>query len=108
MEKRTNINAMVTERALALLSSNNIDLDESLLDPKQTKNVCAKLSVELSDRIDGLVGLLGVSKRIWLESAILDALEHSERILQEEGVFDMLDAIAKASAEYKAKQEAAE
>jgi hypothetical protein len=108
MEKRTNINAMVTERALALLSSNNIDLDESLLDPKQTKNVCAKLSVELSDRIDSLVGLLGVSKRLWLESAILDALEQSSRILEQEGVFDMLDAISKASAEFKAKQEAAE
>jgi hypothetical protein len=108
MEKRTNINAMVTERALALLSSNNIDLDESLLDPKQTKNVCAKLSVELSDRIDSMVGLLGVSKRIWLEAAILDALEHSSRILEQEGVFDMLDAISKANADYKAKQEAAE
>lgn len=108
MEKRTNINAMVTERALALLSSNSIDLDENLLDSKQTKNVCAKLSVELSDRIDSMVGLLGVSKRIWLEAAILDALEQSSRILEQEGVFDMLDAISKANAEYKSKQGAAE
>jgi len=108
MEKRTRINAMVTERSLALLSSNQADFAGELSDPKDMKNVCAKLPVELSDRIDSLVSLLGVSKRLWLESAILDALENSSRILEQEGVFEMLEVMTKAAAEHKAKQEAAE
>lgn len=108
MEKRTHINAMVTERALAMISSNDFDFAGELSDSKEMKNVCAKLPTELSDRIDNLVSFLGVSKRLWLEAAILDALEQSGRILKEEGVHEMLQAIAKASEEHKAKQEAAE
>ena len=104
MEKRTrtHINAMVTERALALISSNDFDF---VGNSKDTKNVCAKLSIELSDRIDNLVSFLGVSKRLWLEAAILDALEQSRRILNDEGVHETMKAIAEAE-EYK--QEAAE
>ena len=108
MEKRTRINAMVTERALALLSSNQADFAVELPDSKDMKNVCAKLPAELSDRIDSLVSLLGVSKRLWLEAAIRDALEQSGTILAQEGVPEMLEAIAATSAAYKAKQEAAE
>ena len=50
------------------------------------KNVCAKLSVQLSDRIDEVCDLLGVSKRKFIETALVDALARADGIIEREGV----------------------
>lgn len=46
------------------------------------KNVCAKLSVELSDKLDSVSALLGISKRKFIELALLQAIEHAEHVIE--------------------------
>ena len=55
-----------------------------------TKNVCFKTSPQLSDRVDELVGLLGVSKRRFLESCVAEAVNRAEAIMEAEGVYEVL------------------
>lgn len=91
MGKRTKIDALVTEGALRFNSTRrNSDLAEAMMndpdyaDMLPVKNVCAKLSVQLSDEIDRVVGLLDVSKRLFIEAALVDALNEANRIIGEE------------------------
>ena len=65
-------------------SSDLVDRVES----SDLKNVCAKVSVNLSDEIDRVTGFLGVSKRIFLESAFIDAVETAQEIMRREGLFE--------------------
>lgn len=46
------------------------------------KNVCAKLSVELSDRLDNVTGLLNMSKREFIEMSLIQALDHAEHMIE--------------------------
>lgn len=48
----------------------------------QTKNVCAKLSVQLSDELDSIVGLLNMSKRQFIEMALIQAIEHANHLIE--------------------------
>jgi len=43
------------------------------------KNVCCKTTVEISDRLDAIVGILDISKRSFIERALLHAIESAER-----------------------------
>lgn len=56
----------------------------------QVKNVCAKLSVQLSDQIDSTVKWVGISKRRFIEAAIMAALERFDQIAEEEGLDEAL------------------
>lgn len=48
-----------------------------------TKNVCAKLSIPLSERIDEVCEMLGVSKRRFIETALIQAINRSEELFDE-------------------------
>lgn len=81
-------------RALAFkFDRQNIDLTEAVLAsgeaPIQLRNVCAKLTVELSDRIDQTVSVLGVSKRLFIERALIEAMDQADAMLEEVGAFDL-------------------
>jgi hypothetical protein len=54
-----------------------------------TKNVCAKLSVELSDKIDETCNLLDVSKRQFIENALIEALDRSQQLIDEIDPFEV-------------------
>lgn len=92
---RTPLNLLVTERILTRISqSGNSDLlelalDDSDLGERITKNVCAKVSIQLSDRIDEIVGILGCSKRKFLEAAFLEAVDKADLIITREGFYDI-------------------
>lgn len=91
---RTPLNALVTEKILSRISQqSNSDLVDQVLTSEdaqgQIKNVCAKVSIELSDRIDELVGILGCSKRKFLEAAFLEAVDKAEMIIQREGFYEV-------------------
>ena len=80
-------------RALAFkFDRQNLDVSEQLLAsgdaPLPLRNVCAKLSVELSDRIDQTVSVLGVSKRLFIERALIEAIEQAEAMLDEVGAWE--------------------
>ena len=67
-------------------------LDDRLGSTEQmpVRNVCAKISSELADRLDNLCSFLSISKRRFIEAAIIDALEKSGEIIREEGVNEHL------------------
>lgn len=88
--KRTCIDSIVTEKALRIVNGfdNGKLLDLMAEDPDYQlplKNVCAKLSVPLSDEIDRICGLLDVSKREFIQAALVDAIRKANEILEEEG-----------------------
>ena len=58
--------------------SKMIEFDESL----PLKNVCAKLSLEISDRLDNIVEILAVSKRSFIERALVYAIDTAEEEFQ--------------------------
>jgi hypothetical protein len=105
---RSPLEALVTEKALHFLSARRGDylmdhvLSSSDIGPIPTKNVCAKVSVQLSDEIDQVCGLLDISKRRFLEAAFVQAVNMSRAIIEREGVLDVLaEDFFDASAESK-------
>lgn len=89
---------LLTHRALHFkLSSNNVDLLERVIDEdtndSRLKNVCAKLSVQLSDRIDNTVNILEISKRRFIEAAIIAALDEADRVMEEVDIFGNLPPV---------------
>ena len=55
------------------------------------KNVCAKVSVELSDRLDDMTSTLGMSKRQFIEMALIQALDFADHVLECVGVDEALE-----------------
>lgn len=98
--KRTPIDALITRSTLEFIDSlNNRRLTELLINDDEeverlkipVKNVCAKLSIELSDEIDNLVGLLSISKREFIEACIREGLDRAHAIVREEGVEEAIE-----------------
>lgn len=94
---RSPLEALVLEKSLALMAvGRNADIIDYLEQTDQVenlpiiKNVCAKVSVTLSDEIDSVCGLLNISKRRFLEAAFLEALALAHSIIEAEGVHDYL------------------
>jgi hypothetical protein len=102
MAKRTALDLLVTAQSLSIVSGSfpfevadrfieNAILSGEPLGPDVVlKNVCAKVSEQLSQRIDNVVNFLGVSKRRFLEAAFIDAVEKSIAIMKTEGVFEVI------------------
>ncbi len=60
--------------------------------PIPLRNVCAKLSVELVDRLDNALGVLSMSKRQFIEMAIIEALDEVDKVLQDVDAFEYVEA----------------
>ena len=94
---RTVLDALVTEKTLSFISTrHNADLldlvaEDRLENNILLKNVCAKVTPQLSDQIDEIVGLLGVSKRRFLEAAFIEAVAKAHEIMRAEGLFEVLE-----------------
>lgn len=95
---RTPLDALLTERSLHFLHVHrNQPILDSLSDEfleagnVPLKNVCAKVSQQLSDDIDEIVGLLNVSKRRFLEAAFIEAVQRAHTVMESEGVWDALE-----------------
>lgn len=69
---------------------------DALLDPKNSsvvadqetmdleiKNVCAKVHVSVADRVDDVCNHLGISKRVFLEAAMIEACNAFDSIWDE-------------------------
>ena len=94
---RTALDALLTEKALAFVSTQrNADLldllgDDKLPNSAHLKNVCAKVSLDLAAEIDEVAALLGITKRRFLEAAFVDAVQQAHQIMANEGVWESLD-----------------
>lgn len=82
---RGHLDSLVTEKVLSVINSG--DLPDDLPDSLPLKNVCAKVSPALSEDIDQVCILLGISKRRFLEAAFIDAVGSAREIMQREGMF---------------------
>lgn len=98
---RSAINHLVTYKTLEFIDTvRNANLTDSIIDghikagdstvEAFTKNVCAKVPAHLSDEIDEVVNLLGISKRRFLEAAFSDAVVTARQIMRDEGVHEVL------------------
>jgi len=56
------------------------------------KNVCAMITQELFDELSSTCALLDISKRAFIEGALIDALAKADEALKREGVYEMLEA----------------
>lgn len=93
--KRSRFDSLVTEKTLHIINGADFGkiLDLAAEDPDyqaRLKNVCAKLSVELSDKIDAVCGILDISKREFIEAALIQAVDQAEAVMESEGLFDYL------------------
>jgi hypothetical protein len=61
--------------------------NENSLGQLQLRNVCAKVSEDLAERLDEMCALLGISKRRFVESAIIVALNEADRVVTELDIF---------------------
>lgn len=91
---RSPINALVTEKTLALMSARCHEaLIECAIEDQNfgvIKNVCAKVASTLSDEIDEVCGLLSIPKRQFLEAAMRQAVAQAREIMAREGVEEFL------------------
>lgn len=56
----------------------------------EVKNVCAKLPIPIVERLDNLIGILDMTKRDFIEMALVDALDRVDAILNEVGAFEFV------------------
>ena len=95
----SDFNEFIQYRALAFkFERQNIDLTEHFTEnapegvgPIPLRNVCAKLTVQLSDRIDATVAVLGISKRLFIERALIEAMDQADAALAAVGALDDLE-----------------
>jgi hypothetical protein len=55
------------------------------------KNVCAKLHVSLVDRLDQALSVLEMSKRDFIEIALIEALNKVDQVLADTDAFENID-----------------
>ena len=107
--KRPALDALITSKALSLMVGHGDAIDlipDQEMDGAVIKNVCAKVSTELSDEIDSICGLLGIRKRSFIECAFIEAVEKAKAILDAEGVWEHLEEDRLAREARAAKREA--
>lgn len=90
MANRTYFEELILQSALQFKNgSSNSDLIDLIAEDRidhniQLKNVCAKLTPELSDSLDEVVGILGISKRKFIEAALIEAVRTAKHIMFED------------------------
>lgn len=53
------------------------------------RNICAHCSVQLADEIDNICGLLGLSKRRFIEGALIEAVKLAQAAIAEVKPFEL-------------------
>lgn len=66
--------------------------DSSLAKSGQMRNVCAMVTNELFDDLEGFTKFMDISKREFIEAAIIKALEEAKQIAGEVGLWEALEA----------------
>ena len=68
-------------------------LDQLLeqIESPQVRQMCAKVSSALYDDLESVCGLLDMSKREFIESAVSDALRRAHEVINATGVMESID-----------------
>ncbi len=98
----------LTYKALHFLHNSDSLIDRAFENPSaelqakfKIKNVCAALPGVLVERLEDTLGILGMSKREFLESAIIEALDKADVVMEECGVNEYYDRLAEEQAKAK-------
>jgi hypothetical protein len=75
--------------------------DPSLAEKIKLRNVCALIPNEVFERLEATCGLLDISKREFIQAAIQEALDLADKVMEETGLDDRLEAIAQEQAKAK-------
>lgn len=108
--KRTPLDALITQKTLEFMSSRSDFLLDLVVDhheadlPVQIKNVCTKVAAPLADEIDEVCGMLGVSKRSFLEAAFIEAVIKAKAIMEAEGLDDYIEEMAQEQKKARVKE----
>lgn len=62
--------------------------------PFKVQNVCAKLAQPLVDRLDNALSVLDMTKRDFIELALIEALDKVDQVLADTNAFEYVDARA--------------
>ncbi|EDN7874651.1 hypothetical protein GRG88_15575 [Listeria monocytogenes] len=98
----SNLKEFLQYRALDFkYTQKNQDIVEHMLSqegeaPVPLRNVCAKLSVELAEEIDRMCAVLGISKRLFIERALGEALDMAKATLDEVNAFEFIEQQAES------------
>lgn len=91
----------LTYKALGFLHEKDFLIESLLENPSpevqtqfKIKNVCAAISGPLVERLENTLSILHMTKREFLESAIIDALDKADLVMEEYGVTEYLDELA--------------
>lgn len=86
--KNQQFNEVLLAKALTFKHGNS-DIPDQFLDHEDApvKQVCAKLSISLSDSVDNVCGVLNMSKRSFIELALINAVAEFESIASEYDIF---------------------
>lgn len=68
------------------MMSNDPDYAEAM--KKVTRNICAHISVELFAEVEGLCEMLSLSKRQFVELALIEAIAKASAVVHEVAPFD--------------------
>lgn len=92
--RRSPLDHLVTQKTLESMDTNGFLLDaiaeDTLVHNVELKNVCAKVHPELAAEIDNICGLLGISKRRFLEAAFVEAINQAKAIMDREGFHEWM------------------
>lgn len=95
MEVLMNFDEMIRLHALKLKAFHRLgteDMSEGGLqeqlfkmaaDSPQARNICASISVQLFDQVEGACDMLGISKRRFVEAALIAAVDRASGIVAE-------------------------
>jgi hypothetical protein len=93
---RSQLDALLTEKSISFVHTQknlellNIIIEQDSDGAPETRNVCAKVSPQLAERIDQVCQMLDIRKRAFLEAAFVEAIQKAEEIMRAEGVYEIM------------------
>lgn len=61
----------------------------------EVKNVCAKIPVTIAERLDNTLGVLEMSKREFIELALIEAMNRVDEIIEETGAVQFREDLSR-------------
>jgi len=97
---KSQLEQKLTYKALGVIYGNDALVEKCLEEPSaelkakfKIKNVCTPLHGALVDRLDNTLSILRITKGEFLRSAIVEALDKADAIMEETGVNDYLESL---------------
>lgn len=106
---------IVTKEVLDLKHGSSQDIDhlfaenyDRLVAEGKLTNVCCKITPELFDRLTQTCAFLSISKRKFIEGAIIQGLDDASQVIEEYGLMDHLAAESEAMRKWSEERKTTE